>query len=226
MWSGCHAEYRAGYRASIIDYANKIEELLAKMEGIRVEVLPPNRRSVDNYLQCVWQIVHTLTAAVTPLPPDPGLSGVDKFKSYLEAEEARLSTNLKAVAYTIDDTDTLTLITGVGRIEKVSATQHIDRPACLNCVMQTVFPLIYLLLKRHYEIMRAMRTKVLDPDELEDSADTILYVKEAIIYRVNDLTSSFSLYHLAASRRSLHRHIQFAKKQSRKALRVLRLWHR
>ena len=183
------------------------------MEGVRAEVLPPNRRSVDDYFQFVWDSVHTLTAAVTPLQPDYGLGIGDKFKSYLEAEEARLSTNLKAVAYTIDGTDALTLITGVGRIEKVSARQHIDRPACLNCVLQTVFPLIYLLLKRHYEIMRAMRTKVLDSRELWHCIETIFYVKDAIRHRVDDLTSSFSLYYLATSIQWFHRHIHSAKKQ-------------
>ena len=114
------SECRVGYKASIINYANKIEELIAKMEGVRGKVLPPNRRFVDDYFHFVWECVHTLTVAVTPLQPDSGPSG-DKFKSYLEAEEVRLDTNLKAVDYTIDGTDTLTLITGTGRIEKVSA---------------------------------------------------------------------------------------------------------
>ena len=115
------SECRVGYKASIIDYANKMEELLAKMEGVRAEVLPPNRKSVDDYFRFVWECVHTLTAAVTPLQPDSGPSSGDKFQPYLEAEEARLGTNLKAVDYTIDGIDTLTLITGVGRVEKVSA---------------------------------------------------------------------------------------------------------
>ncbi|KAH9077795.1 hypothetical protein EDB83DRAFT_2548774 [Lactarius deliciosus] len=175
-WSLPHwvAFWAVGYRASIIDYANKIEELLAKMEGIRAEVLPPNRLAVDDYFRFVWRSVHTLTAAVTPLQPESGPSNWDRFKSHLEAEEARLNTNLKAVDYTIDGTDTLTLIAGVGRIEK------------------TVFPLIYLLLKRHYEVMRAMRTKVLDSRELWYSVETILYVKDAIQYRVNDLANIFT----------------------------------
>ncbi|KAI9438361.1 hypothetical protein H4582DRAFT_257215 [Lactarius indigo] len=175
-WSLPHwvAFWAVGYKASIIDYAKKIEELLAKMEGIRAEVLPPNRRAVDDYFRFVWEAVHTLTAAVTPLQPEPGPNTYDRFKSHLEAEEARLNTNLKAVDYTIDGMDTLTLITGIGRIEK------------------TVFPLTYLLMKRHYEIMRAMRTKVLDSRELWYSVETILYVKDAIRYRVNDLTNIFT----------------------------------
>jgi hypothetical protein len=87
------------------------------MEGIRTEVLPANRRLIDHYFTFVWKRVQKLTAAVPSplyLPLDP-----EKFAPYLEAEVTRLSTNLKAVKYIIDGTDTLSLITGVGRIEKV-----------------------------------------------------------------------------------------------------------
>ena len=106
-----------GFRTSIIDYAQKIEDLFAKMEGIRAEVLPANRELIDHYFTYAWKKVHKLTAAA-PLPLylsfDP-----EKFKSYLETEETRLGANLEAVKYIIDDTDTLSLITGEGRIEKV-----------------------------------------------------------------------------------------------------------
>ncbi|KAI9464114.1 hypothetical protein BJY52DRAFT_887425 [Lactarius psammicola] len=175
-WSLPHwvAFWAVGYRASIIDYARKIEELFAKMEGIRAEVLPPNRESIDNFFNHVWKFVRTLTAAVTPLAPEFGTSNLDRFESHLEAEEARLSTNLKAVDYVIDDTDTLTLITGVSRIEKA------------------IFPLIYLLMKRHYEIMRAMRSKVLDSRELWSGVESLFEVKYAIGYRVNGLMNIFS----------------------------------
>ena len=88
------------------------------MEGIRSEILPLNLQSVFEYITRVWEPVHTLIAAVLLLQPsqdDP-----EKFKSYIEAEETRLGNNLRAVDFIIDGTDTLPLITGVGRIEKVS----------------------------------------------------------------------------------------------------------
>lgn len=116
-WSLPHwvAFWAVGYRASIVDYATKIEELLAKMEGIRVEVLSPNQMDFDEYFTFGWTFVHTLTAAATALEPELGASNLDKFNSYLEAEEARLTANLKAVDYVIDGTDTLTLITAALR---------------------------------------------------------------------------------------------------------------
>jgi hypothetical protein len=108
----------AGFKWSIIDYARKIEDLFAKMEGLRsMVVLPPNRKAVDRYFASVWDDVHPLTAAV--LSQHSGPDDPKRFKSYLEAEEARLRNNLRAVDYVIDGIDTLPLIAGVGRIEKV-----------------------------------------------------------------------------------------------------------
>jgi hypothetical protein len=42
-------------------------------------------------------------------------------------------------------------------------------------------------MKRHYEIMRIMRTKILSMRELQEGMQGILYIQRAISYRVNDL---------------------------------------
>ena len=110
----------AGFKWSIIDYAQKIEKLFAKMEGVRTTVLPPNRKGADRYFGVVWNVVHSLTYSVLSLDcSDSVLADSGKFKLHLETEEARLENNLRAVNYVIDGTDTLALITGGGRIEKV-----------------------------------------------------------------------------------------------------------
>ena len=44
-------------------------------------------------------------------------------------------------------------------------------------------------MKRHYEIMRIMRVKVVDSRELWNSVASVLYVVDAIRYRVDDLAS-------------------------------------
>jgi hypothetical protein len=69
----------------------------------------------------------------------------------------------------------------------------------MPCILQTVLPLIYLLTKHHYEIIRAMRTKVLDWRELGSGVESFINVKDAIQYRVNDLTSTSSLISLTSS---------------------------
>ena len=90
------------------------------MDGVRAEVLPLNLQAIVDYFSLVWGPVHTLLVPVLSLQTLQDES--DKFKSYIEAEEARLQNNLRAVDYVIDGIDTLTLITGVGRAEKVSST--------------------------------------------------------------------------------------------------------
>ncbi|KAH9995914.1 hypothetical protein BJV74DRAFT_883811 [Russula compacta] len=175
-WSLPHwlAYWAVGFKWSMIEYANKIEELFAKMEGLRTVVLPPNRDAVDLYFAAVWMPIHTLTAAVLSLSSRLDDSTKFKFKPYLEAEEARLGKNLRAVNYIIDGTDSLELITGIGRIEK------------------TAFPLLYLLLKRHYEIMRVMRTKVPNMRDLTDGMQCIQYVQDTNIRRLEELAHNFS----------------------------------
>ena len=43
-------------------------------------------------------------------------------------------------------------------------------------------------MKRHYEIMRIMRTKILNMRVLLQGAQGILYVNETVVYRVQGLT--------------------------------------
>ena len=107
----------AGFKWSIIDYASKIEDLFAKMEGVRATVLPPNREAVDTYFLNAWRAVHPLTAAVSSQYSD--LDDPEKFEFYLESEETRLENKLQAFNYVIDGIDTVTLITGRDHIEKV-----------------------------------------------------------------------------------------------------------
>jgi hypothetical protein len=47
-------------------------------------------------------------------------------------------------------------------------------------------------MKRHYEIMRIMRTKVVDSRELWNSVESVLCLEEAIRYRMDDLACVFT----------------------------------
>jgi hypothetical protein len=45
-------------------------------------------------------------------------------------------------------------------------------------------------MKRHYEMMRIMRTKVVDHRDHDEAADSIYCVHDAIDYRIQDLASA------------------------------------
>ncbi|KAJ7188394.1 hypothetical protein C8R46DRAFT_19344 [Mycena filopes] len=172
-WSLTHwaAFWAIGFHQSMTLYAVKIRELVAKMFTVRTLVLPANRTAVNSYLEAIYQGVTSLEAGLAPCYVNEALQ--EKFSSYVEAEEARLAGNLMAVDYDLDAANTLTLVTGQGRIERF------------------IFPLIYLLLKRDFEIFRICQTSVIHPDELWDSADTLGWVISAAQERVDLLESTF-----------------------------------
>ena len=112
------AYWAIGWQMTTTKYRDMIVNICAKMFAIRPHVHPANRHAVDIYLQTVWQKISTLTLSfVNANQPD---SLQERFKSYIEAEEIRLREGLETIRYDIDAMDTLLLITGPGRIEKVS----------------------------------------------------------------------------------------------------------
>ena len=103
-------------------YASQIDELLEKMFAVKSSVLPANRRSVERYLNSVWSLITELTTGFRRAEWTDTLR--TKFESYVTEEEARMREKLETVRYDIDAADTLTLIAGPGRIEKVRSFRN------------------------------------------------------------------------------------------------------
>ncbi|KAJ7216565.1 hypothetical protein GGX14DRAFT_696336 [Mycena pura] len=161
------AYWAIGHHQAMQDYANKINELLAKMFAIVSHVKPENKSVVNHYLKTVYQGVYTLVDSLNVCYINSTLQ--EKFQSYIEAEEARIRGNLETTKYDIDSLDTLELITGDGRIDKY------------------VLPVLYLLLERHLKIFHICRDHVIHPNELRDAADTTEYVFDAVNARLEVL---------------------------------------
>ncbi|KAF7332467.1 hypothetical protein MKEN_00128800 [Mycena kentingensis (nom. inval.)] len=165
------ALWAIGWHQSMTQYALKIRELIAKMFAVRLHALPSNRVSVNKYLETIYRGVTTLHSGLNPCYINESLQ--EKFSEYFQAEEARLRGNLEAVQYDIDALNTLYLVTGQGRIERF------------------VMPLLYLLLERDFQILRACQTKTVHPDELWDAADTIGWLVSAARERAELLEATF-----------------------------------
>ncbi|PIL29978.1 hypothetical protein GSI_07889 [Ganoderma sinense ZZ0214-1] len=176
-WSILHwlAYWAVGRQMIMSRYAEEIDTLLAKMFALKRDVLPANRNGVDQYLHHVWTCGTTLTAAFRRMPTtgDQELPSLDRFQSYTQDCQERLRENLETAKYNIDGESALGRICGPGPIEK-----H-------------VFPLLYLLLKRDFEIMRLARKECLHVHELEDSMRAILVVFTAVRKRYEHLAESF-----------------------------------
>ncbi|RDX51421.1 hypothetical protein OH76DRAFT_1481353 [Lentinus brumalis] len=172
-WSLLHwlAYWAVGHQMVMSDYAEKIDIILAKMASLKAQVLPANRNSIEHYMNLIWTIVAMITAAYRRSSKDESLMA--RFESYTTAEENRLRRNLEDARYDFDARDTLDIVRGPGTIEK-----HI-------------LPLLYLLLSRHFEIMRLARTRILNVDEMFDARVTIAMVFQPFSDRYEDLTDLF-----------------------------------
>ncbi|KAF8581972.1 hypothetical protein K439DRAFT_1662069 [Ramaria rubella] len=159
----------SGWQQSLLEYASKIREIIANMFAILPDILELNRGAVNRYLQDIYPCVTALECAVNAYDGRV----CTKFYSYVQTEEMRLRQRLELLNYDIDDVDTVALVTGPGRIE------------------QYILPLLYLILKRQFEILRLCRTIIVDPVELPDATSTIRYVLQAFKTRFKKLRSIF-----------------------------------
>ena len=99
-------------------YVIQIDKLLEKMFAIKPLVLPANRRFLERYLDSIWSPVTELTMGFRRASWSAELR--ERFESYVLVEEERMREQLEDIRYDIDAADTLSLVIGPGRIEKVN----------------------------------------------------------------------------------------------------------
>lgn len=90
------------------------------MFALLESVLPTNRQLVDQYLgQYVFTQIQLLLRSIGPCDTsDPLL--LERARTYVEEEEERIKSNLENFDYQLDAHNTVLLVTGHGRIERVS----------------------------------------------------------------------------------------------------------
>ncbi|KAJ2926508.1 hypothetical protein H1R20_g10578, partial [Candolleomyces eurysporus] len=175
------AFWAVGWQASISKYKSQIYSLIQTMFQILEHVLPSNRRAIDEYLfhASFWRIELLLRSTRSinfKIMSDPDLARFTE--SYSVAEEERIDGNLKDVAYELDTPATVSLVTGEGRIERY------------------IFPLIYLLLKRHLEVLKLACKHVLDTEELATLNESLVSVLLTVDDRIQNLEAVFKQTHL------------------------------
>ncbi|KAJ7682934.1 hypothetical protein B0H17DRAFT_1205535 [Mycena rosella] len=116
-------------------------------------ILPANRYAVDEYLDGISDLDLILASIQPPTEPmDTNLA--DLASVYVKAEEVRLEGILRMLDYEIDGPDTIALIIGRHQIER------------------NLFPVLYILLKRHLEILHKAREVVLSRHELTSALES------------------------------------------------------
>ncbi|KAF9447847.1 hypothetical protein P691DRAFT_775829, partial [Macrolepiota fuliginosa MF-IS2] len=152
------AFWAQGWEMSLANYKNKIILLLQEMDRLHENVLSVNRKFVDIYLQCrPIAATELVLRSVNTSPEYPHVHQelVSLTEAYMAQEEARLRKNLEDVGYDIDNSATVSLITGPGRIGRY------------------LFPLLYLTLKRHLGVFHYACHHTIDSKEFGHMATTL-----------------------------------------------------
>ena len=93
--------------------------LFAHMFSMRTGIKAENRYWVDYYLRAVWPVAFELAQSLRPANVAEHIE--DKFQAFADFEERRIRQNLEDIRFDIDALDTVYVVAGPGRIEKVSA---------------------------------------------------------------------------------------------------------
>ena len=87
------------------------------MDALRPLLLPENRSRAEYYLRMISPTVVSLLAGFNQFQYAEHLAS--KFQPYIDHEEARIKQNLQDIRYDFDASDSVHVVAGPGRIEKV-----------------------------------------------------------------------------------------------------------
>ena len=141
-----------GFPHTLKYYFTRIHILLARIAVISEEALQTNRSFVDKF-NCSWSTTYAMDhilAGVRKFINDSSFEDqlLERFKSHIDDEELRMRKRLRSVRYHIDAANTLSLVTGSGRIEKASVRSvlllfiliPINSVCCSSCIFSCIEP--------------------------------------------------------------------------------------
>lgn len=176
---------------SLADYKNKIFLILQEMNRLHTEVLRENRYYVDIYLghHALAGVEHILRSCKTSEEYSsirPEL--VTLTEAYTNGEEERLKKNLENIGYDMDSATTVTFITGPGRIERVRDHYHfIHFSVRADVLLQYLFPLLYVTLRRHLEVFHYACRHIVDSEEFPHMCMTLGSIFDVVEQRIENL---------------------------------------
>ena len=178
-----------GFQISLCIYCDRIKKLLQHMQDMAESSLPANRVPVSSFL-----------ASQSVINVERVLAGISKGQSDLKwedisdsnlmdivharnrSEEERMGEKLKELNWYVDESNTLLLIIGAGRVEMVGifyTVNNLHNLLTRGTHTQHLMTLLYLLVKRHCLVVQFAQTNVIDMNEFlvaERSLDNVWIV--------------------------------------------------
>ncbi|KAI8974013.1 hypothetical protein BD414DRAFT_539931 [Trametes punicea] len=165
------AYWAIGWQVAMTEYKRKICAVVARMDQICTSLRSQGAAAQD-YLTDLKQLVQDFTGFFRE--DSEHLPLLSRFQDYVNQQEANIRERLETAKYDLDTLDTVALVNGPLGLER------------------NVFVILYLLLRRQLNIMRLAQRVLIHPDELVDAAAAIVLVKDALIFRAQDLAGLFT----------------------------------
>ncbi|KAF5325410.1 hypothetical protein D9619_010003 [Psilocybe cf. subviscida] len=176
--------WAAGWHINITKYRDKIYDILVQMHELLPSLHPANRVYVDEYLDgYTMETIESILRSTKSVTDGQHSQIAELAQVYADAQEAALRTNLEEVSYVISSVADATLVAGPARAES------------------WIYPLLYLLLERHFAVLKLGRTLVFNQSEINTHWLTLHFVLEVFKQRKESLTAIFSqIYQNVAGR--------------------------
>lgn len=110
-------------------YYDRILALLSKMAVVSEKVLDSNRALVDRFMGCApLRVIEAVLAGIRSSHENDCLDEelFARFKRHVDSEEAKMEKTLQILKYCLDAPNTVAMVLGSGRPEKVIHTSDIQ----------------------------------------------------------------------------------------------------
>ncbi len=127
-----------GFEMTVQWYFRRIRKVIAYIAGATIDTLPANRKIIADFISS-WQ-VRWVEDFLSGLRDVEQWDDTDwesdsmflKFKDYIVENEQKIDRSLQGVKYVIDEANTLKIVAGDGRPEKVSVSSVCEVPKPLT----------------------------------------------------------------------------------------------
>ncbi|KAF7372431.1 Protein kinase domain-containing protein [Mycena venus] len=180
------AYFAAGWHTSVTWYKNRIYNIVYAMVSVAKRAKSANVQAVNSYLSGLELQRLELLLRSTGSTDRPVVDGTPLRRltdEYQIEEAAKFEDRLKTLNYELDEVATIQLITKKRRVEHY------------------VYPLLYQLLKRHFDILRLACIHVLEDSEFTIMSTSLASVFQAVDARKKNLKVIFKSHSLDVEER-------------------------
>ncbi|KAF8519589.1 hypothetical protein BU17DRAFT_89697 [Hysterangium stoloniferum] len=161
--------WAAGWDVEVTIYHQRIEALIERL--LDLVILPENGQFYVEYKDVLRWVPWLLRSHWQETTEDSEL--LDLVREHMAQQEAEMTMRLKPANWEIDSMETISTLLGPGRIEKY------------------LYPLLYFVLRRHYQVFKLGCKTALKSMEFESASETIRSILAACTSRSLKLEASY-----------------------------------